>query len=169
MKPVDKNVALGVLGFWEVVLRGMLLPVVSTACCHLIKCGRAKRHSPERPRPHHHHHPQHHLQHRQHQTKHVTPHLNNSETIIKQSQVTRSSRIANLYHVSMPVVAAILCYVNSLHGDLVHDDVMALVKNPDVRGNTPVWRLLQNDFWGKPMWDNSSHKSYRPLTVLSFR
>eukprot|EP01047_Picozoa_sp_COSAG01_P091823 COSAG01_NODE_23334_length_819_cov_0.929167_1_plen_195_part_10 len=31
------------------------------------------------------------------------------------------------------------------------------------------WQLLSDDFWGEPMASPNSHKSYRPLTVLSFR
>ncbi|KAL1479428.1 hypothetical protein MTO96_051846 [Rhipicephalus appendiculatus] len=72
-------------------------------------------------------------------------------------------------------VVAVLCYVNSLDGDFVHDDMVAVVGNPDVTGesrrrasssSTSLW---MNDFWGRPMADPRSHKSYRPLTVLSFR
>ena len=29
-------------------------------------------------------------------------------------------------------------------------------------------RMFENDFWGTPMADEDSHRSYRPLTVLSF-
>lgn len=61
------------------------------------------------------------------------------------------------------------CYLNSLSGDFVHDDLVAVTGNPDVIGSNPVWDLLKNDFWGKPMADPASHKSYRPLTVLTFR
>ncbi|KXZ44203.1 hypothetical protein GPECTOR_71g564 [Gonium pectorale] len=44
------------------------------------------------------------------------------------------------------------------------------VHNGDVtnNGNT-LWGLLQNDFWGQRISSPQSHKSYRPLTVLSFR
>ncbi|XP_071791309.1 protein O-mannosyl-transferase TMTC1-like isoform X1 [Asterias amurensis] len=66
-------------------------------------------------------------------------------------------------------VLATLCYVNTLGYDLVHDDVFAIQNNRDVRPGTPLRNLLWDDFWGKPMSDNSSHKSYRPLCVLSFR
>lgn len=69
----------------------------------------------------------------------------------------------------LPALAAVVCYGNSLWGDFVHDDVMAIRHNQDVRPDTPLRHLLVDDFWGKPMWDNTSHKSYRPLTVLSFR
>lgn len=71
--------------------------------------------------------------------------------------------------VCIPVAAAILCYVNSLEGDFLHDDVFAIKSNKDVRGETSLSEIFLNDFWGKPMDDKTSHKSYRPVTVLTFR
>ncbi|KAH7970571.1 hypothetical protein HPB49_010695 [Dermacentor silvarum] len=53
--------------------------------------------------------------------------------------------------------------------------MVAVVGNPDVTGEnrrhalSPPSSLWMNDFWGRPMADPRSHKSYRPLTVLSFR
>ncbi len=32
-----------------------------------------------------------------------------------------------------------------------------------------ISKIFQNDYWGRPMNSPSSHKSYRPFTVLSFR
>ncbi|KAF4525603.1 hypothetical protein B566_EDAN001202 [Ephemera danica] len=52
--------------------------------------------------------------------------------------------------------------------DLVHDDIPAVQQNRDVLGLTPIHEVFINDFWGTNMGDPSSHKSYRPLTVLSF-
>ncbi len=75
----------------------------------------------------------------------------------------------NLLMYSSIFVLAMVCYVNTLGYDLVHDDVFAIQNNRDVRPGTPLRNLLWDDFWGKPMNDNSSHKSYRPLCVLSFR
>ncbi|XP_022243209.1 transmembrane and TPR repeat-containing protein 1-like [Limulus polyphemus] len=66
-------------------------------------------------------------------------------------------------------MVAMLCYLNSLNGDLIHDDIVAITTNPDVLGHTSLRELFLNDFWGKPMADPLSHKSYRPLTVLTFR
>ena len=66
-------------------------------------------------------------------------------------------------------VTAIGCYLNSLQGGLVHDDVFAIKDNSDVTTGTPLHQLFLNDFWGKPMSDQTSHKSYRPLTVMTFR
>lgn len=50
------------------------------------------------------------------------------------------------------------------------DDGVAIVKNKDViNGNTPLRDLFRHDFWGANITDAASHKSYRPLTVLSFQ
>uniref|UniRef100_A0A8C3SLZ5 dolichyl-phosphate-mannose--protein mannosyltransferase n=1 Tax=Chelydra serpentina TaxID=8475 RepID=A0A8C3SLZ5_CHESE len=62
-----------------------------------------------------------------------------------------------------------LCYGNSLRGEFVHDDVWAIVNNPDVRAAAPWAGVFANDFWGKGMGENTSHKSYRPLCVLTFK
>eukprot|EP00061_Rhincodon_typus_P002013 g16375.t1 len=59
-------------------------------------------------------------------------------------------------------------YCTGLSGELVHDDVWAIVNNPDLRPSAPFTNIFHNDFWGKSMGDNSSHKSYRPLCTLTF-
>ncbi|KAK7788399.1 hypothetical protein R5R35_000022 [Gryllus longicercus] len=68
-------------------------------------------------------------------------------------------------------VAAVACscYVNALHGDFVHDDIPAVTRNRDVVGAGPLADVFRDDFWGTPMGDAASHKSYRPLTTLTFR
>ena len=38
-----------------------------------------------------------------------------------------------------------------------------------VRTDTPLSSVFSNDFWGLSLSDPESHKSYRPLTILSFR
>uniref|UniRef100_A0A665TNC9 dolichyl-phosphate-mannose--protein mannosyltransferase n=1 Tax=Echeneis naucrates TaxID=173247 RepID=A0A665TNC9_ECHNA len=63
----------------------------------------------------------------------------------------------------------VLCYGNSLRGELVHDDVWAIINNPDVRPGSSLGNIFSNDFWGKRMVDNTSHKSYRPLCILTFK
>lgn len=64
---------------------------------------------------------------------------------------------------------ALGCYANGLHGEFVHDDIPAIVRNRDVLGQAPLHAVLGNDFWGTSMADPHSHKSWRPLTVLTFR
>ncbi|XP_067351826.1 protein O-mannosyl-transferase TMTC1 isoform X5 [Channa argus] len=66
-------------------------------------------------------------------------------------------------------VLCALCYSNSLRGELVHDDVWAIINNPDVRPGSSLRNIFSNDFWGKRMADNTSHKSYRPLCILTFK
>ncbi|XP_049928438.1 protein O-mannosyl-transferase TMTC3 isoform X1 [Epinephelus moara] len=61
------------------------------------------------------------------------------------------------------------CYWNSLLCGFVFDDVSAILDNKDLRPVTPLRNLFLNDFWGTPMAEERSHKSYRPLTVLTFR
>ncbi|KAM6987108.1 protein O-mannosyl-transferase TMTC1 isoform 2-T2 [Aplochiton taeniatus] len=67
------------------------------------------------------------------------------------------------------VALCALCYSNSLHGEFVHDDVWAISNNPDVRAGSSLRNIFTNDFWGKRMADNTSHKSYRPLCILTFK
>ncbi|XP_029457518.1 protein O-mannosyl-transferase TMTC3 isoform X2 [Rhinatrema bivittatum] len=77
-------------------------------------------------------------------------------------------------NVSLKEIALILgavaaCYWNSLLCGFVFDDVSAILDNKDLHPTTPLKNLFQNDFWGTPMSEERSHKSYRPLTVLTFR
>lgn len=61
------------------------------------------------------------------------------------------------------------CHFVSLWGGFVFDDSEAIVKNKDIFLYTPASSAFYNDFWGSNISLNSSHKSYRPLTILSFR
>ncbi|KAK6487890.1 protein O-mannosyl-transferase TMTC3-like isoform X2 [Huso huso] len=67
------------------------------------------------------------------------------------------------------VGVVVACYWNSLFCGFVFDDVSAILDNEDLRPSTPLKNLFHNDFWGTPMTEERSHKSYRPLTVLTFR
>uniref|UniRef100_A0A8C2IEJ4 dolichyl-phosphate-mannose--protein mannosyltransferase n=1 Tax=Cyprinus carpio TaxID=7962 RepID=A0A8C2IEJ4_CYPCA len=74
-----------------------------------------------------------------------------------------------------------ICYFNLLlafcvlhhsggyNGDFVFDDSEAIINNKDLNPDTPLSNIWKNDFWGSNLSSNSSHKSYRPLTVLTFR
>ena len=78
-------------------------------------------------------------------------------------------RLPKLLGYGIIALTSLTCYMNSLDYDLVHDDVFAIKENSDVRPDTSLYNLFMNDFWGKPMWSNTSHKSYRPLCALTFR
>lgn len=43
------------------------------------------------------------------------------------------------------------------------------ITNANVNGRQPAWRILIDDFWGAPLTNANSHKSYRPLTTLTYR
>lgn len=70
---------------------------------------------------------------------------------------------------ALVALVAGVTYANALSGEFVHDDIPAIVTNGDVNGGNEVFAVFKNDFWGTPMSDPASHKSYRPLTTLSFR
>ncbi|XP_043748413.1 protein O-mannosyl-transferase TMTC4 isoform X5 [Cervus elaphus] len=65
--------------------------------------------------------------------------------------------------------ASLVCFARSYDGDFVFDDSEAIVNNKDLRAETPLGDLWHHDFWGSRLSSNTSHKSYRPLTVLTFR
>lgn len=62
-----------------------------------------------------------------------------------------------------------VCYVPTLFGTFVFDDQEAVVKNKNVNPSTPLFDIFRNDFWGTDITLDISHKSYRPLTVLTYR
>ncbi|XP_067130924.1 protein O-mannosyl-transferase Tmtc3-like [Centruroides vittatus] len=64
---------------------------------------------------------------------------------------------------------AAICYYTSLGCELVFDDIAAIRDNRDIRPHTPITNVFFNDFWGTPLHKEQSHKSYRPLCILTFR
>ena len=67
------------------------------------------------------------------------------------------------------VLFSALLYANTLGGGYVWDDRAAIIGNKDVLGTNSFSTLFGNDFWGQDIQGDYSHKSYRPVTVLSFR
>ena len=64
---------------------------------------------------------------------------------------------------------SIVCYLNSCWGDFVFDDNSAIVSNLDVVSNSSLVDVFTHDFWGTEISHKSSHKSYRPFTILTYR
>ena len=60
-------------------------------------------------------------------------------------------------------------YLNTLSHELVFDDIPAIQFNKDLRPQASWSSLLVHDYWGTPLKDPLSHKSYRPLCVATFR
>lgn len=72
------------------------------------------------------------------------------------------------------VLLSFVIYSNSLKGDFVYDDKRAILENRNVFSNNneklESWlTILTDDFWGTPLSNPGSHKSYRPLVTLTFR
>jgi len=56
-----------------------------------------------------------------------------------------------------------------LNGRWVYDDAGSVIKNVVVNGKVPWKDAFTRDFWGQPMIEAGSHKSFRPITTLSFK
>jgi hypothetical protein len=71
---------------------------------------------------------------------------------------------------TIPPLVAAICYTNSIYGQLFFDDKYAINRNQDVTDwHSPVSDIFTHDYWGMPISDPSSHKSYRPLVTLLFK
>lgn len=75
-----------------------------------------------------------------------------------------------MIHAALVLAVSLLVYINSISGGFVFDDHRGILENKDLRPEErSLWQLLNNDFWGGSMTREVSHKSYRPITVLSYR
>lgn len=74
---------------------------------------------------------------------------------------------------SVLALVSIVIYSNSLKGDFVYDDKRAILENKNVvsgQDKIESWlNVFRDDFWGTPMKNAGSHKSYRPLVTLTFK
>lgn len=73
------------------------------------------------------------------------------------------------FGVSFLVLLLIVLFSNSIHNEFTFDDVYAIVGNDDATAKSSFESLWKNDYWGQDISEEGSHKSYRPLTILTFR
>ena len=64
---------------------------------------------------------------------------------------------------------AVLLSSNTLDGEFLFDDRRSIVSNPVAIRRLPLKAIWTSDYWGMSIKSKTSHKSYRPLTTLSFR
>ncbi|KAL3990780.1 TPR repeat family protein [Acanthocheilonema viteae] len=84
----------------------------------------------------------------------------------QQSSVTpRSDELFAYFHLIVITVVAILSFSSNIHGDFVFDDREAIINNKAIR---EIGKILKSDFWGYPIRSSHSHKSYRPITTITF-
>ena len=89
---------------------------------------------------------------------------------IKVIKMWAKSRASFLLSSGLILGASIVSYLSSLDGDFVFDDHRGILTNDDLDpSKTSLLELFQHDFWGGLMSRVESHKSYRPLTVLTYR
>lgn len=94
-----------------------------------------------------------------------------------QSQKPRKSSLPRLLIQGVFHLACIALYLipiltpNKFAGPTLDEaHVMAGDVQKDIHDPNATWeQIFSNDYWGRPMNSPSSHKSWRPLTVLSFR
>ena len=67
-------------------------------------------------------------------------------------------------------VISLLLYSNTIFCGFVFDDRVAILNNKDVMSKDMSDRFgfLYHDFWGQNITNADSHKSYRPLTTLTY-
>mmetsp|Transcript_18281 Transcript_18281/g.23906 ORF Transcript_18281/g.23906 Transcript_18281/m.23906 type:complete len:628 (-) Transcript_18281:119-2002(-) len=70
---------------------------------------------------------------------------------------------------SFAVSVAVYCDPDSFNRDFTYDDKGTVRFNPVVTGNESYYDILAVDYWGMNLSSEESHKSYRPLTTLTFR
>jgi len=70
-------------------------------------------------------------------------------------------------HIALIIVASVVSFVPGISDDLVFDDIPAVKENKDITTDHPG-DIFLHDFWGSNITASASHKSYRPLTTLSF-
>lgn len=75
-----------------------------------------------------------------------------------------------LVHMFCVVLYLIPVFAPNEHGGPTLDEMHIMSPdNHDIQGTSSLLQVFQNDYWGRPMQSESSHRSWRPLTVLSFR
>ena len=80
------------------------------------------------------------------------------------------NKMRSILQVFAVCLVSFLVYLSSLDGGFVFDDHRGILTNDDLDpAKTSLWEVFQHDFWGGSMDRVESHKSYRPLTVLSYR
>ena len=92
--------------------------------------------------------------------------------------VSKSKPLQNGWRITGTAVAAAACvavvsaaiFVNTLGHDFTVDDESTILTYKAVRDHDgPIGTIFAHDYWGTPMHSADSHKSFRPITTLSFR
>lgn len=121
-----------------------------------------------------HHQRQHHqqqqhlqLQHHQYQQQHHFQQQYNQHLQIAENSKTLNS-FGRYFAIAILIILSVLCFYNSYDGDFVFDDQPAILTNKVIRESKKFSDFFIHDFWGQPIRLPQSHKSFRPLTTITF-
>lgn len=100
-----------------------------------------------------------------------------NSTVKQRSHKPKTSPLPRLLIQGIVHLACIVLYLlpiltpNEFAGPTLDEaHVMDGAVQKDIHDPNATWeQIFSNDYWGRPMNSPSSHKSWRPLTVLSFR
>ncbi|GMH88991.1 hypothetical protein TL16_g11323 [Triparma laevis f. inornata] len=62
-----------------------------------------------------------------------------------------------------------MVHLPTINNGIVWDDRAALTLNPDSLATRSFMDLFKHDFWGQDITHDDSHKSYRPIAIISLR
>jgi len=79
------------------------------------------------------------------------------------------SQVVTKYLAVFLISVAAYCGKDSLNAPFAYDDEGTIVQNRTIRPETPMKVLWESDYWSQNLTSSDSHKSYRPLTTLTFR
>ncbi|CAG9530849.1 unnamed protein product [Cercopithifilaria johnstoni] len=81
------------------------------------------------------------------------------------STTQQPDELITYFHLTIIIVAGILSFSGNIYGNFVFDDREAIINNRAIR---EIGKILESDFWGYPIRSPRSHKSYRPITTITF-
>ena len=85
----------------------------------------------------------------------------------------RLNSVLSLSPLALPAICFVISFALHAHtivlNGFVWDDRAALLMNADAQAQRPLYELWRHDFWGQDIRMHDSHKSYRPLAILSLR
>ncbi len=81
-----------------------------------------------------------------------------------------ASPAIHLVAVAVLMILAVSAYVNTLQNNFVWDDTQQILRNPDVRGETPWSRLFSSGVWAfNHPGGRALNNYFRPLQMLTYR
>jgi Domain of unknown function (DUF1736) len=102
--------------------------------------------------------------------------VQSSSSLLRRASLLRARRILRSILLLRPsfwtALIAVLAYWDretALCGSFVYDDAGSIKNNVVVNNSVPWTQVFYRDYWGTKMTNVQSHKSFRPITTLTFK